>query len=149
MADYVFVLLMLLLVGAFGLVSLIVSRLLSPSKPTRAKLEPYECGIVPERELPERFPVQFYLVAMVFLLFDIEIVFIYPWAVRLDDLGVFGFFEMLAFVALLLVAFAYLWREGIFDWGVRRRRERISPGPDAKEAGTRRAPLAKEEERAA
>lgn len=117
MADYFLLLIMLVLVGVFGSVSLVVSRLLAPGKPTRAKIEPYECGIVPSHEPPERFPVQFYLVAMMFLLFDIEIVFMYPWAVRLDALGLFGFAEMLTFAALLLVAFVYLWREGVFDWG--------------------------------
>lgn len=142
MADYLLLLVMFALVGVFGAASLILSRLLSPSKPTRAKLEPYECGIVPEHGSPERFPVKFYLVAMVFLLFDIEIVFIYPWAVRLGDLGVFGLVEMLIFVSLLLVAFAYLWREGIFDWGPSRATEAdLSGSPRSRYAtgGRRRA----------
>jgi NADH-quinone oxidoreductase subunit A len=134
MADYLLLLLMLALVGLFGSISLVASRLLAPNKPTRAKLEPYECGIVPEHEPPERFPVQFYLVAMVFLLFDIEIVFMYPWAARLTDLGAFGFWEMLTFVSFLLLAFGYLWREGIFDWGPSRRRIPGALGPQSPES---------------
>ncbi len=133
MADYLLILVMMVLVTAFGGISLGVSRLLAPSRPTRAKLEPYECGIVPQREPPERFPVGFYLVAMVFLLFDIEIVFIYPWATRLADLGAFGFFEMVVFVALLLVVYLYLWREGIFDWGATRVVERGTPKPESED----------------
>jgi NADH-quinone oxidoreductase subunit A len=117
--DYVFLGAMILLVAVFGAVSMAASRLLAPRRPTRAKLAPYECGIVPTRDLPERFPVQFYLVAGIFLLFDIEIVFLYPWAVRFKDLGTFGFFEMLLFTALLLVAFFYALGEGVFDWSAR------------------------------
>ncbi|MER3521373.1 MAG: hypothetical protein C4317_03840, partial [Acidimicrobiia bacterium] len=137
MSDYFLLLIMLVLVGLFGSVSLLASRLLAPHRPTRAKLAPYECGIVPEHDPPERFPVQFYLVAMMFLLFDIEIVFMYPWAVRLHDLGLFGFGEMLAFVALLLVAFGYLWREGVFDWGAKRIIERGGSGPGERDSVAR------------
>lgn len=131
MSEYLLLAAMIALAGVFGAASMAVSRLLGPSKPTRAKLVPYECGIVPTRDLPERLPVQFYLVAVVYLLFDVEIVFLYPWAVRYRDLGVFGFFEMLVFTALLLAAFVFLVKEGAFDWVASRR---LEAGP-AREAG--------------
>lgn len=112
---------MMLAAGAlFGGVSMLVSKYLAPMRPTRAKLEPYECGIVADKEPPERFPVRFYMVAMLFILFDIEIVFMYPWAVAYGQLGLFGFVEMAVFVLFLLGAYAYIWREGVLDWAPRR-----------------------------
>lgn len=138
--DYLLLAAMIGLAAVFGAASMVVSRLLAPSKPTRAKLVPYECGIVPTRDLPERFPVQFYLVAVVYLLFDVEIVFLYPWAVRYRDLGVFGFFEMLVFTALLLAAFVFLVKEGAFDWVATRRLEAgATGGVDDELAASRRA----------
>lgn len=112
---------MMLIVGVlFGGISMLVSRLLAPRRPTRAKLEPYECGIIAEREPPERFPVRFYMVAMMFILFDIEIVFMYPWAVTYDLLGSFGFFEMAVFLLVLFGAYLYILREGVLDWAPRK-----------------------------
>ena len=87
--------------------------MLAPRKrPTAAKLAPYECGIVPDREPPERFPVRFYLVAMIFIIFDIEIVFLYPFAVIFRQLGVFGLVEVLLFAVVVFVAFLYLVSNG-------------------------------------
>jgi NADH-quinone oxidoreductase subunit A len=81
-------------------------------------LAPYECGIVPER-VPkgERFPVKFYLVAMLFIVFDIETIFLFPWAVEFRRLGLFGLVEMVVFIALVLVAYVYVWQTGGLDWG--------------------------------
>src|SRR5213082_1549112 len=96
------------LVFAFVLGSFLASLLLAPSSPNAAKTAPYECGIVPEQEPAERFPVKFYLVAMSFIVLDVEIVFLYPFAVVFRGLGAFGLFAMAAFVLVLLVPFAYL-----------------------------------------
>lgn len=135
-ADYLPILMMLIVGALFGGVSMFVSKFLAPRRPTRMKLEPYECGIVADKEPPERFPVRFYMVAMLFILFDIEIVFMYPWAVAYGRLGLFGFVEMAAFVVILLGAYAYIWREGVLDWAPRR--ALLADGPRlGREAETR------------
>ena len=102
----------------FAAGSLAASALLGPHKPTPAKLMPYECGIVPER-IPrgERFPVKFYLVAMLFIVFDIETIFLFPWAVEFRRLGLFGLVEMVVFIGLVFVAYVYVWKSGGLDWG--------------------------------
>jgi NADH-quinone oxidoreductase subunit A len=117
MADYLPILTMLILAALFSVLSFAASRLLAPRRPTAAKSAPYECGIVPDREVGERFPVRFYLVAMIFIIFDIEIIFLYPWAVIADRLGPFGLFEMLTFAAAVFVSFVYLIANGALDWG--------------------------------
>ena len=91
----------------FGAISLVASKLLAPRRPNTAKSAPYECGIVPSREAPERFPVSFYIIAMLFIMFDIEIIFVYPYAVSHAALGSYVFFEMLAFSAVFFSAFVY------------------------------------------
>jgi len=95
----------------------LLSWLLGKRRPTRAKLSPYECGMTPIGDARERFSVKFYLVAMLFILFDVEAVFLYPWAVVLRDLKMFGFFEMLVYIAVILVGFFYVWKKGVLDWG--------------------------------
>ncbi len=117
MADYLPLLLMFILSTVFAAASFIASGLLAPKRRTTAKEAPYECGIVPSREPAERFPVRFYLVAMIFIVFDIEIVFVYPWAVIFDQLGLFGLVEMLVFALAVVVSFAYLIANGALDWG--------------------------------
>jgi NADH-quinone oxidoreductase subunit A len=117
MADYLPLLLMFLLATIFAGASFVASGLLAPKRPTIAKEAPYECGIVPSREPAERFPVRFYLVAMIFIVFDIEIVFVYPWAVIFDKLGTFGLVEMIVFALAVVVSFAYLIANGALDWG--------------------------------
>ena len=117
MDDYLPIVLMLILGILFAGLSLVASALLAPKKrPTAAKLAPYECGIVPDREPVERFPVRFYLVAMVFIVIDIEIIFLYPWAVTFNKLGAFGLVEMVTFIITVLVAYVYVWRRGGLDW---------------------------------
>ncbi|MBU3716957.1 MAG: NADH-ubiquinone/plastoquinone oxidoreductase chain 3 [Actinobacteria bacterium] len=117
----------LLIVGVlFGVLSFIASRLLAPRRPSVAKEAPYECGILPSREPPERFPVSFYIVAMLFIMFDIEIIFIYPFAVARQELGAFAFWEMLAFSAVFFLTFVYVIARGALDWGPIARARRLS-----------------------
>src|SRR5690242_1657623 len=94
-----------------------LSWLIGYRKPTRAKLSAYECGMTPVGDARERFSVKFYLVAMLFILFDVEAVFLYPWAVILRDLKMFGFWEMLVYIGIVLVGFFYVWKKGALDWG--------------------------------
>jgi NADH-quinone oxidoreductase subunit A len=129
MADYLPILIMAGLVIVFVMASFIASQLLAPQRPNSAKQAPYECGIVPEEEPAERFPVKFYLIAMAFIVLDVEIVFLYPFAVVFRGLGAFGLFAMAIFVVTLLVPFAYLLSVGALDWGpVKDVLQRI-PGP--------------------
>ena len=101
----------------FAVGSLGASALLRPNKPNPVKLSPYECGIVPERTPQgERFPVKFYLVAMLFIIFDVETIFLFPWAVTFRKLGIFGLVELAIFIALVFVAYIYVWRKGGLDW---------------------------------
>lgn len=114
---YLPILFLLILSTLFAVASLIVATRLSPRRWNPAKLEPYECGIVPEKTIErERFPVKFYLVAMLFIVFDIETVFLYPWAVAFDELGVFGLTEMGIFIGILLGAYVYVWKRGGLEW---------------------------------
>ena len=105
---------------AAGLASAIVvlSWLIGQHKPGRSKMSPYECGMQPVGDARGRFSVKFYLVAMLFILFDVEAVFLYPWAVVLRDLKMFGFWEMLVYIAILLVGLFYVWKKGVLDWGL-------------------------------
>lgn len=93
-----------------------LSWIIGKRRPTRAKLSPYECGMIPVGDARERFSVKFYLVAMLFILFDVEAVFLYPWAVILRDLKMFGFWEMMVYIAIVLVGFFYVWKKGVLDW---------------------------------
>lgn len=94
----------------------IVPGIFTKKRPTGNKLDPYECGVPPTSALLGRFPVRFYLVAMLFVVFDVEAASFYPWAVKLRELGAFGFFEMLAFVIVLGIGYAYVWKKGGFQW---------------------------------
>jgi NADH-quinone oxidoreductase subunit A len=87
-----------------------------PRRPTPAKLAPYECGIVPEQVPRDRFPVKFYVVAMLFIVFDIETIFLFPWAVTFRQLGLFGLVEMAIFIGLVFVAYLYVWQRGGLEW---------------------------------
>ncbi|MHB8593331.1 MAG: NADH-quinone oxidoreductase subunit A [Acidimicrobiales bacterium] len=122
MNDYLPIVLLLALSFLFAALSFVASSLLAPRKrPTAAKLAPYECGIIPDREPPQRFPVRFYLVAMIFIIFDIEIVFLYPWAVIFRQLRTFGLVEVVVFAAVVFVSFLYLVSNGALDWGPAKR----------------------------
>lgn len=101
---------------AFALGSLIFSGLIGMKKPSAVKLAPYECGMPPIGSARERFPIKFYIIAMLFIVFDIETVFMYPWAVVFRQLGMFGFAEMGVFIAILVVGYAYVWKKGALEW---------------------------------
>ena len=117
MSDYLPILVMAGVVVAFVLLSFIASQLLAPQRPHAAKQAPYECGIVPEQEPAERFPVKFYLVAMSFIVLDVEIIFLYPFATVFKGLGAYGLGVMGVFLGVLIVPFAYLLSTGALDWG--------------------------------
>ena len=102
--------------------SVALSQFVGPRKPTPEKLAPYECGMPAVGDARERQSVKFYLVAMIFLLFDIEVAFLYPWAVAFRELGWPGFWQLTTFFALLLTGYIYVWRKGIFDWSGERGR---------------------------
>jgi NADH-quinone oxidoreductase subunit A len=119
LGDYFPILLMALLAVVFAVASLGASALLRPHRPTRPKLSAYESGNDPVR-LPggERFSVKFYVVAMLFIIFDIETIFLFPWAVTFRQLGLFGLIEMAIFIGLVFVAYVYIWKKGGFDWSI-------------------------------
>jgi NADH-quinone oxidoreductase subunit A len=125
--QYLPIVAMIVLAVAFAGISLLMSRLVAPRRATNAKYAPYECGIVPARESHERFPVRFYLVAMIFIVFDIEIIFLYPWAVIYRDLGALGLVEILLFAVAVFVSFVYLISNGALEWGPANRARRLSP----------------------
>jgi NADH-quinone oxidoreductase subunit A len=100
----------------FPLMALTVGRFLRPSRPTPAKLEPYECGIPPESTARGRYSVRFYIVAMLFVIFDVETVFLFPWALRYRQLGWFGAAEAGVFLAFLVVGYVWIFRKGALDW---------------------------------
>jgi NADH-quinone oxidoreductase subunit A len=141
MSDYLPLFAMLVLATLFAGASFLASSILAPKHPTAAKSAPYECGIVPTREPAERFPVRFYLVAMIFIIFDIEIIFLYPWAVIYQrDLHTFGLVEMIVFAVTVFVSFVYLISNGALDWGPskRMRQPMASPGVRTTESTVRR-----------
>jgi len=118
MDQYLPIVVLLVLGFLFAALSFVASSLLAPRKrPTTAKIAPYECGIVPDHDAPQRFPVRFYLVAMIFIIFDIEIVFLYPWAVIFSQLKTFGLIEVIVFAAVVFASFLYLVSNGALDWG--------------------------------
>jgi NADH-quinone oxidoreductase subunit A len=114
--SYLPIAFMLLLAGAFAGLSAIVARAVSPKDPTPAKLMPYESGITEIDPIVERFPVRFYLVAMLFVIFDVEVILFFPWAVSFRAFPMFSLIAMSVFVGLLLVAFVYEWRNGGLEW---------------------------------
>jgi NADH-quinone oxidoreductase subunit A len=115
---YVPILVLGAIAGGFAVFSVLMAAIVGPKRYNRAKLDAYECGIEPTPQPMGggRFPVKYYLTAMMFIIFDIEIVFLYPWAVSFDALGIFGLVEMLLFIATVFVAYAYVWRRGGLDW---------------------------------
>lgn len=129
LVDYLPVGLMLLLAVAFVVVSLVASRMLSPNRPTPEKLDPYECGIVPEVEPVQRFPVKFYLVAMLFVIFDVEIIFLFAWATIWVELGWYGVAAVGIFTFFVVETLAYVWKRGALDWNEKRRSRYIKQEP--------------------
>jgi NADH-quinone oxidoreductase subunit A len=130
MSQYLPIFAMLVLATLFGAISRVAQRLLIPPRPTPAKVAPYECGIIPSREPPRRFPVKFYLVAMIFIIFDIEIILFFPYAIAFRELGSFGLFAAVIFAVAVFESFVYLIGNGALDWGpakVDRSSEVVSP----------------------
>lgn len=125
LADYLPIAVMLVLAAGFVAVTLVASRLVRPDNPTPEKLAPYESGILPEHEPSQRFPVKFYLVAMLFVIFDVEIIFYFAYAAIWTDLGWYGVAAMLLFTFFVAETLAYVWKRGALDWNVHQRRRYI------------------------
>lgn len=115
-SDYLPVLLFLMVASAFGLGTLIMGELFRIRRPYPEKLMPYESGNVPVGEPRMRFSVKFYIIAMLFVVFDVEAVFLYPWAVVFDKIGLYAFIEMIIFIIILLVGYVYAWKKEAFVW---------------------------------
>jgi NADH-quinone oxidoreductase subunit A len=113
---YIPILLFFLVAVGFAIALLLVAWSIAPQKYSRVKLEPYECGIETVGDARDRYSVRYYLVAMLFVIFDIETVFLFPWAVILDQLALFGLIEMFVFLGILIAGYAYAWRKGALEW---------------------------------
>ncbi len=120
---YIPLLIQIVVATGLALVMVTLSHLLGKRKWSRAKNAPYECGIMPTGDAQSRFSVKFYMVGMLFILFDVEVVFLFPWAVIARELKMSGFWEMLVYIALVLVGFFYIWKKGVIDWNKPERSE--------------------------
>jgi len=117
MLEQYFPVLLFILVGiAIGAAMLVVGSLVSPNRPDPQKLAPYECGFEAFEDARMKFDVRYYLIAILFILFDLEIAFLFPWAVVLPDIGIFGFWSMMIFLAILIIGFIYEWKKGALEW---------------------------------
>lgn len=115
--PYLGILLLSVAAGGFLVTMVLLATFLGPKKVTKTKQMPWECGAIPVGSVREqRFNIRFYLVAMLFILFDIEVIFMYPWAVVLEEMGTFALYQMLSFMAVLVVGFIYVWRKGVLNW---------------------------------
>lgn len=115
-SDYLPVLIFLMVATAFGIGSLLIGELLRLKKPYSEKLMPYESGNLPVGEPRYRFSVKFYIIAMLFVIFDVEAIFLYPWAVVFDGIGLYAFIEMIIFIVILFVGYVYAWKKEAFKW---------------------------------
>jgi NADH-quinone oxidoreductase subunit A len=115
-SDYFPVVIFFIFALLIGFGTLLLGVLLRPKRPYAQKLYPYESGNPPVGEPRYKFSVKFYIIAMLFVVFDVEAVFLYPWAVAYNKLGIFGFVEMMLFIFILLVGYIYVWKKGAFDW---------------------------------
>lgn len=116
LAEYLPSLLFLIVATGIGITLMLVGRFLGPRRPDLEKLSPYECGFEAFEDARMKFDVRYYLVAILFILFDLEIAFLFPWAVVLPDIGFFGFAAMMVFLAILIVGFIYEWKKGALEW---------------------------------
>ena len=116
LSDYFPILVMVVVASAIGIGGAVISWVAGPKKPSASKSMSYESGMVPIGSARIRFPVKFYLLAMMFIIFDVEIVFFYPWAVVYRQLRLFGFVEMLIFIGIFIVGYIYIWKNGVLDW---------------------------------
>jgi NADH-quinone oxidoreductase subunit A len=115
-ATYIPIAIFLVVATGFAVFTLVFTSLIHPQKYNKVKLEPYECGIEPVTGARDRYSIRYYLVAMLFVIFDVETVFMFPWAVIFDHLGLFGLIEMMVFIFILLVGFVYAWKKGALEW---------------------------------
>jgi len=116
LAEYFPILLFILVGLAVGVLPMILGKLLGPSRPDPEKLSPYECGFEAFEDARMKFDVRYYLVAILFILFDLEIAFLFPWAIVLQEIGFFGFMAMMLFLGILIVGFIYEWKKGALEW---------------------------------
>jgi NADH-quinone oxidoreductase subunit A len=116
LSSYIPIFIFVLIAIAFSIVTLLLARLVNAEKPGKVKLEPYECGIEAVGDARDRYSIRYYLIAMLFVIFDVETVFMFPWAVSLDRLAVFGLIEMLLFLFILVVGYFYAWKKGALEW---------------------------------
>jgi NADH-quinone oxidoreductase subunit A len=114
--TYIPIFLFVLIAIGFAVFTLIASGLVHPRKPNKVKLEPYECGIESVGDARDRYSIRYYLIAMLFVIFDVETIFMFPWAVSLDQLALFGLIEMLVFLFILVVGYFYAWKKGALEW---------------------------------
>jgi len=115
--GYIPIFILLAVVTAFGVLVVTLSRLVGKRQDSSEKLMAYECGNIPLGDAHGRFPIKFYLIAMLFIIFDIEAMFLYPWAIIYRSLKLFGLIEMVVFIAILLIGFLYVWKKGALEWG--------------------------------
>jgi len=116
LSQYFAILIFIVLALGFGIVTLLLSYLVQPKYPEPEKLTTYECGSEPFSDSRMPFPVRYYVIAMLFVIFDVEVIFLYPWAVTFHQLGLVGLVEMLIFIGLFVVAYVYAWRKGALEW---------------------------------
>ena len=116
LGNYLPILLFLITAIVIGAIAMAAGRLLGPNKPDAAKLSPYECGFEAFENARMKFDVRYYLVAILFIIFDLEIAFLFPWAIVLDDIGMFGFVAMIIFLLVLVIGFVYEWQKGALEW---------------------------------
>tara|TARA_X000000368_G_C22698816_1_gene565844 strand:+ start:104 stop:472 length:369 start_codon:yes stop_codon:yes gene_type:complete len=114
--DYLSIILFLIIAFGLSIGFILINYLFSPKKPDPEKLSAYECGFEPFNDSRMKFDVRFYLVAILFIIFDLEIAFLFPWAISLGQIGIFGFVSMMIFLAILTVGFIYEWKKGALDW---------------------------------
>src|SRR3954466_529019 len=116
LAEYFPILLFIAVAIAIGVAPMVLGKLLGPSRPDSEKLSPYECGFEAFEDARMKFDVRYYLIAILFIIFDLEIAFLFPWAVVFDKIGAIALIEMALFLALLVVGFAYVWKKGALEW---------------------------------
>ena len=116
LVEYLPILLFLIISIIFSIGALSLSFFLSPKKPSDEKLSPYECGFEPFDDARTKFDIRFYLVALLFIIFDLEVIFLFPWAISLQEIGIFGYISMMIFLIILTIGFIYEWKKGALDW---------------------------------
>src|ERR1700741_750007 len=136
--NYVPIFIFLVIVGTLLPITLLLAKLVRPSNPSKTKLMPYECGIDPIDNARGRYTVRYYIIAILFVVFDVETIFLFPWAVKFKAFGLFGLLEMLIFLAILIVGYIWVWKKGALEWG--ERTGKLGRGPLATAAETAAPP---------